>query len=103
MWPSFDVILADQVSVVIPILKLKRSTKVVFYYHFPDLLLAQHSTFLRRFNFLSVNWFERKKNIELAISAFAMLCSLERDVLHGHDISDVSLTVVVKSDHDYLV
>lgn len=28
MWHSFDVILADQVSVVIPILKLKRSTKV---------------------------------------------------------------------------
>ncbi|KAE8692249.1 UDP-Glycosyltransferase superfamily protein isoform 2 [Hibiscus syriacus] len=27
MWPSFDVILADQVSVVVPMLKLKRSTK----------------------------------------------------------------------------
>jgi len=31
LWPSFDVILADQVSVVIPILKLKRSTKVAKY------------------------------------------------------------------------
>lgn len=29
MWPSFDVVLADQVSVVIPILKLKRSIKVL--------------------------------------------------------------------------
>ena len=75
MWPSFDVILADQVSVVIPLLKLKKSTKVykvnicellsrisvvialhaallflqvVFYCHFPDLLLAKHTTFLRR-------------------------------------------------------
>uniref|UniRef100_A0A2N9I7P0 Alpha-1,3/1,6-mannosyltransferase ALG2 n=1 Tax=Fagus sylvatica TaxID=28930 RepID=A0A2N9I7P0_FAGSY len=48
MWPSFDVILADQVSVVIPLLKLKKSTKVVFYCHFPDLLLAQHTTVLRR-------------------------------------------------------
>ncbi|MBA0675931.1 hypothetical protein Goari_017447, partial [Gossypium aridum] len=48
MWPSFDVILADQVSVVVPLLKLKRSTKVVFYCHFPDLLLAQHTTLLRR-------------------------------------------------------
>lgn len=28
MWHSFDVVLADQVSVVIPILKLKRSIKV---------------------------------------------------------------------------
>ncbi|KAM2606420.1 hypothetical protein TB2_035105 [Malus domestica] len=27
MWPSFDVILADQVSVVIPLLELKRATK----------------------------------------------------------------------------
>jgi alpha-1,3/alpha-1,6-mannosyltransferase len=31
LWPSFDVILVDQVSVVIPILKLKRSTKVAKY------------------------------------------------------------------------
>lgn len=29
LWPSFDVILADQVSVVIPVLKLKKSAKVV--------------------------------------------------------------------------
>lgn len=28
MWPSFDVILVDQVSVVIPLLKLKKSAKV---------------------------------------------------------------------------
>ncbi|KAF5949839.1 hypothetical protein HYC85_011832 [Camellia sinensis] len=48
MWPSFDVILANQVSVVIPLMKLKKSTKVVFYCHFPDLLLAQHTTILRR-------------------------------------------------------
>lgn len=73
MWPSFDVVLADQVSVVIPLMKLKKSTKVipffgkssplvvygtdishllpvqvVFYCHFPDLLLAQHTTILRR-------------------------------------------------------
>ncbi|CAL9091266.1 unnamed protein product [Musa textilis] len=139
LWPAFDVILADQVSVVIPLLKLKRSTKVLFYCHFPDLLLAQHTTTLRRIyrcpidmieeattgmadlilvnskytasvfattfcrihsrgirpavlypavnveqfdgpctyklNFLSVNRFERKKNLQLAISAFAFLRS----------------------------
>ncbi|KAM1256848.1 hypothetical protein EV1_030650 [Malus domestica] len=34
MWPSFDVILADQVSVVIPLLRLKKATK--------------HATVLRR-------------------------------------------------------
>ncbi|KAG5551348.1 hypothetical protein RHGRI_009683 [Rhododendron griersonianum] len=157
MWPSFDVILADQVSIVIPLLKLKKSTKVVFYCHFPDMLLAQHTTVLRRMyrkpidfleemttgmadlilvnskftastfaktfknldargikpdvlypavnfdqfdephasktvykfvgslcyrlDFLSINRFERKKNIGLAISAFAMLHKLEEDVI----------------------
>ncbi|ONM14551.1 UDP-Glycosyltransferase superfamily protein [Zea mays] len=74
-WPFFDVILVDQVSVVIPLLKLMASSKVsvfvcmkcllfsncsslitiyilylqiIFYCHFPDLLLAQHTTMLRR-------------------------------------------------------
>lgn len=31
-WPSFDVILVDQVSVVIPLLKLKASSKVLISY-----------------------------------------------------------------------
>ncbi|KAG2282087.1 hypothetical protein Bca52824_053307 [Brassica carinata] len=54
-----------QVSVVVPLLKLKRSSKVVFYYHFPDLLLAKHTT----------------------VSAFAILCK------HYQNLSDVTLTV----------
>ncbi|CAN1794629.1 Alpha-1,3/1,6-mannosyltransferase ALG2 [Linum perenne] len=150
LWPSFDVILADQVSVVIPLLKLKRATKVIFYCHFPDLLLAQHTTTLRRLyrkpidfveeittgmadmilvnskftasmfartfrhlhskgirpavlypavnldqfdephsfklNFLSINRFEKKKNIELAISAFAKLHTVnELTITGGYD------------------
>ncbi|KAL3367382.1 hypothetical protein AABB24_011888 [Solanum stoloniferum] len=157
MWPSFDIILADQVSVVIPILKLKKSAKVVFYCHFPDLLLAQRTTILRRIyrkpidfieeittgmadlilvnsrftastfastfknldargikpavlypavnvdqfekpdaiklNFLSINRFERKKNIELAISAFAMVHAHEVHDHQGVNMNDVSLTV----------
>ncbi|XP_071725929.1 uncharacterized protein [Rutidosis leptorrhynchoides] len=138
-WQTFDVVITDQVSVVVPIMKLKKSTKVVFYCHFPDLLLAKHTTLLRRIyrmpinfleqlttgmadlilvnskftastfaatfkrldalgikpavlypavnvdqfsepnayklNFLSINRFERKKNMDLVISAFAMLGS----------------------------
>ncbi|XP_009769704.1 uncharacterized protein [Nicotiana sylvestris] len=157
MWPSFDVILADQVSVVIPLLKLKKTAKVVFYCHFPDLLLAQHTTALRRIyrkpidfleeittgmadlilvnsrftastfaktfknldargikpavlypavnvdqfekpndtklNFLSINRFERKKNIELAISAFATLHTHGMHDDRGVNMDDVSLTV----------
>ncbi|KAJ3680652.1 hypothetical protein LUZ60_016930 [Juncus effusus] len=149
-WSKFDVILVDQVSVVIPLLKLKRSSKIVFYCHFPDLLLAQHTTILRRLyrkpidiieefttgmadlilvnskftaktfsttfkglnrknirpsvlypavnvsqfnpsssyklNFLSINRFERKKNLELAISAFALLRSFT-------DLSESTLTI----------
>ncbi|CAN6276749.1 unnamed protein product [Urochloa humidicola] len=164
-WPSFDVILVDQVSVVIPLLKLKASTKIVFYCHFPDLLLAQHTTMLRRLyrkpidmieeattgmadlilvnskftaatfartfrglhargfepgvlypavsveqfhephayklNFLSINRFERKKNLDLAISAFALLRS-------GNALQDATLTVAggydmrLKENVDYL-
>ncbi|KAK1262271.1 hypothetical protein QJS04_geneDACA008726 [Acorus gramineus] len=154
-WPPFDVVLADQVSAVVPLLKLQKSSKVMFYCHFPDLLLARHSTVLRRLyrmpidmieekttgmadlilvnsrftastfaktfrrlhsrgkepavlypavnveqfdgpctykmNFLSINRFERKKNIQLAISAFAMLQS---DGGGMKDLAEVSLTVV---------
>ncbi|OEL37455.1 Alpha-1,3/1,6-mannosyltransferase ALG2 [Dichanthelium oligosanthes] len=43
----FEETVSDQVSVVIPLLKLK-SSKIVFYCHFPDMLLAQHTTTLRR-------------------------------------------------------
>ncbi|WOH15511.1 hypothetical protein DCAR_0935052 [Daucus carota subsp. sativus] len=165
MWKSFDVVLVDQVSVVIPLMKLKRSSKVVFYCHFPDLLLAQHTTSLRRvyrkpidfveevttgmadlilvnskftattfaktfknldsqavrpavlypavnveqfnkpnafkLNFLSINRFERKKNIDLAVSAFSILCKDERNLLQGRNLADATLTIVGKSMIDY--
>nr|CAB3488078.1 unnamed protein product [Digitaria exilis] len=155
-WPFFDVILIDQVSVVIPLLKLKAASKIVFYCHFPDLLLAQHTTMLRRLyrkpidmieeattgmadlilvnskftaatfartfrdlhargiepgvlypavsveqfhephayklNFLSINRFERKKNLDLAISAFALLRSIASS-LPGDALQDATLTV----------
>ncbi|KAM7278690.1 hypothetical protein ACFE04_005824 [Oxalis oulophora] len=151
--PSFDVVFADQVSVLIPLLKLKNSIKVVFYCHFPDMLLAQRTTLLRRIyrkpidlieeittgmadvilvnskftastfaktfkrlhakgvrpavlypavnveqfcapdsyklNLLSINRFERKKNIDLAVSAFAMLHHSQKDNLQA----DVTLTI----------
>lgn len=156
-WPTFDIILADQVSVIIPLLKIKKLHKILFYCHFPDLLLAQHTTTLRRMyrtpidfieekttgmadlvlvnsrftaatfaktfrhlnaqgvrpavlypavnveqfegpcayklNFLSINRFERKKNIGLAISAFAMLHAFEGDILQGQNLAEVTLTV----------
>ena len=46
-----------------------------------------------RLNFLSINRFERKKNIGLAISAFAMLRSLDQVRSLGFDISQLTLTI----------
>ncbi|GFP94640.1 alpha-1 3/1 6-mannosyltransferase alg2 [Phtheirospermum japonicum] len=48
LYPSFDIIIADQVSVVIPLMKMRKLSKVIFYCHFTDVLLAQRTTFLRR-------------------------------------------------------
>uniref|UniRef100_A0A5B6ZDK9 Alpha-1,3/1,6-mannosyltransferase ALG2 n=1 Tax=Davidia involucrata TaxID=16924 RepID=A0A5B6ZDK9_DAVIN len=58
----------------------------------PMLLSNEHAC-ISWLNFLSINRFERKKNIDLAISAFAMLHALEGDVLEGHNLADASLTV----------
>ncbi|MEW5305498.1 MAG: hypothetical protein WDW36_008032 [Sanguina aurantia] len=45
--PAFDVIIADQVSAVVPLLKvLLPRSKVLFYCHFPDLLLAARPSLL---------------------------------------------------------
>ncbi|XP_070675425.1 uncharacterized protein [Malus domestica] len=52
MWPSFDVILADQVSVVIPLLRLKKATKE---WHIRFLLTAnsQHLCLRRHLSILT--------------------------------------------------
>lgn len=59
LWPSFDIILADQVSAVIPVFK-HTSSKVIFYCHFPDLLLAKHTSWLRRLYRKPIDWLEEK-------------------------------------------
>ncbi|KAG0710759.1 Alpha-1,3/1,6-mannosyltransferase ALG2 [Chionoecetes opilio] len=45
---AFDVVFVDQVSACIPILRLRRQAKVLFYCHFPDQLLTQRRTLLKR-------------------------------------------------------
>ena len=47
---------------------------------------------LYRLNFLSINCFERKKNLDLAISAFALLRSVASK-LPGDALQDATLTV----------
>ncbi|CAM6092711.1 unnamed protein product [Calypogeia fissa] len=57
-WPAFDVVFVDQVSVVIPVLKLKNPSKILFYCHFPDLLLARTTTRLRKLYRKPIDWLE---------------------------------------------
>ncbi|KAL2651401.1 hypothetical protein R1flu_019529 [Riccia fluitans] len=57
-WDTFDVVFVDQVSAVIPVLKMKKSSKVLFYCHFPDMLLAQHTTSLRKIYRKPLDWLE---------------------------------------------
>jgi alpha-1,3/alpha-1,6-mannosyltransferase len=54
---AFDIIIVDQLSVCIPILKL-RSTRILFYCHFPDLLLSKQGSFLKRLYRLPFDWLE---------------------------------------------
>jgi alpha-1,3/alpha-1,6-mannosyltransferase len=53
-------------------------------------------------NFLSINRFERKKNIDLAISAFAMLHTLGGDVFQNDNLDEASLTIAGKSQPIFL-
>lgn len=52
-----DVILCDQVSACIPVLKCSKA-KVLFYCHFPDLLLTQRKSFLKRMYRAPLDWLE---------------------------------------------
>jgi alpha-1,3/alpha-1,6-mannosyltransferase len=45
---KYDVIIADQVAVVVPVLRLLTSAKVLFYCHFPDMLLTQRKSLAKR-------------------------------------------------------
>ena len=55
---KYDVIYLDQISACTPILKLRKSTKVLFYCHFPDLLLSKRTSLLKRFYRRPLDWLE---------------------------------------------
>ncbi|XP_063160332.1 alpha-1,3/1,6-mannosyltransferase ALG2 [Candoia aspera] len=56
---EFDVFVCDQVSACIPILRLARTPKkVLFYCHFPDQLLTQRKSFLKRIYRAPLDWLE---------------------------------------------
>ena len=55
----YDVIISDQVSAVNPFLKWLTSAHVVFYCHFPDLLLSQRTSPLHTLYRIPLDWFEQ--------------------------------------------
>lgn len=54
----YDIIIVDQVSAAIPFLKALTSSKVLFYCHFPDLLLAKRRSALHSTYRAPLDWFE---------------------------------------------
>lgn len=56
---QYDVVFCDQISACIPILRLKK-TKILFYCHFPDLLLTERKSKLKRIYRFFIDWLEEK-------------------------------------------
>lgn len=56
---TFDMLFCDQVSACIPVLKWS-GHKVLFYCHFPDMLLTQRATWLKQWYRAPLDWLEEK-------------------------------------------
>ncbi|XP_034030796.1 alpha-1,3/1,6-mannosyltransferase ALG2 [Thalassophryne amazonica] len=58
---EYDVVFCDQVSVCIPVLRLSRhKKKVLFYCHFPDQLLTQRKSALKKLYRAPIDWLEER-------------------------------------------
>ncbi len=56
---EYDLIFCDQISACIPFLRLGKA-KVLFYCHFPDMLLTQRQSFWKRLYRAPIDWVEEK-------------------------------------------
>ena len=56
----FDLIFCDQISACIPFLRMFTRAKIIFYCHFPDQLLTQRKSFLKKLYRAPIDWFEEK-------------------------------------------
>uniref|UniRef100_UPI00358EA0F0 alpha-1,3/1,6-mannosyltransferase ALG2 n=1 Tax=Myxine glutinosa TaxID=7769 RepID=UPI00358EA0F0 len=56
----YDVAFCDQVSACVPLLRLRNTARVIFYCHFPDLLLSRHDSRLRRLYRGPIDWLEER-------------------------------------------
>lgn len=53
-----DLVMVDQVSACIPILRLRSSLKILFYCHYPDMLLTGRETLLKAVYRAPLDWLE---------------------------------------------
>ena len=56
---QYDVVVADQVSAVVPLLRALTTARVLFYCHFPDLLLARPASRLHAAYRAPLDWVEQ--------------------------------------------
>ncbi|KJE96604.1 alpha-1,3-mannosyltransferase ALG2 [Capsaspora owczarzaki ATCC 30864] len=60
-YPRFDVVVVDQISACIPFLRIfSPKSKIVFYCHFPDQLLTQRTSLLKRLYRSPIDWLEER-------------------------------------------
>uniref|UniRef100_A0A8C4RA09 Alpha-1,3/1,6-mannosyltransferase ALG2 n=1 Tax=Eptatretus burgeri TaxID=7764 RepID=A0A8C4RA09_EPTBU len=57
---TYDVAFCDQISACVPLLRLRNSARVIFYCHFPDLLLSSHDSPWRRLYRAPIDWLEER-------------------------------------------
>lgn len=58
--PDYDVVIVDQVAAVVPVLKLLLpGTRVLFYCHFPDLLLSQRTSLVKSVYRMPLDYLEQ--------------------------------------------
>ncbi|XP_019642149.1 PREDICTED: alpha-1,3/1,6-mannosyltransferase ALG2-like [Branchiostoma belcheri] len=55
---EYDVVFCDQISACVPFLRLNRWSRVIFYCHFPDQLLTQRHSMLKRLYRAPIDWLE---------------------------------------------
>ncbi|XP_060086414.1 alpha-1,3/1,6-mannosyltransferase ALG2-like [Ylistrum balloti] len=56
---EYDLIFCDQISACIPVLKFSKA-KIIFYCHFPDMLLTQRKGVLKRLYRAPIDWLEER-------------------------------------------
>ena len=71
-----DVVICDQVSACIPILQLSKKARVMFYCHFPDLLLTQRRSLVKKIYRTPIDYTEEVTTGMGSILAYDLLLIL---------------------------